>query len=415
MIFFLLGYFIALFKLSLEAFELIIILVGFIFLFGALFVWLVVRNGHRTISELYRTSVSKQYVENIIHSMADTLIVVELDPQSRIKTINHATTTLLGYTEEELIGKPVSVILGDHFNTHRPSRKIEPEFRLKEEAVGYQSKSGDVIPVLYSISAFHDIDDHVDGFIIVGKDIRKLKEAQDALEESEHRYREQSEELSQSNTLKDLLLDIITHDIKNPVSVVQGVSELMALEYPEDESVELLGGSTERLLQVLKNATILSRVAMHEKVEKQAMDIAALLGAVVDSFAPTFESAGLEIDNQIEPGLTIPANPVIEEVFTNFLSNAAKYAREGKRIVLSAERKDGWITLNFADFGQTIPEEEREAVFLRNIQLEKGEKRGRGLGLAIVKYIAESLGGRVGVRPNSPSGNIFFLELPQNL
>ena len=46
------------------------------------------------------------------------------------------------------------------------------------------------------------------------------------------------------------------------------------------------------------------------------------------------------------------------------------------------------------------------------IQLQKGRKRGRGLGLAIVKYIAGSLGGQVGVKPNKPKGNTFFLKLP---
>ena len=161
----------------------------------------------------------------------------------------------------------------------------------------------------------------------------------------------------------------------------------------------------------MENATLLSRVAMDEKLDKQLMSISKLLKDVVETFGPTFESAGLTIDNQVSK-LTAMSNPVIEEIFTNYLSNAAKYATDGDKLVISQEMSDEWITLKFTDFGTTIPEDQREAIFTRNIQLQKGTKRGRGLGLSIVKYIAESLGAHVGVEPNEPQGNIFFLKLP---
>ena len=63
------------------------------------------------------------------------------------------------------------------------------------------------------------------------------------------------------------------------------------------------------------------------------------------------------------------------------------------------------------DFGKTITEADRTAVFKRQVQLEDGEKRGRGLGLAIVKRIAEAHGGEVWVEPNTPTGNSFCLRI----
>jgi len=406
---FLVGYITLFFMMDLQSGGQTNAVLDIILFLGSIFVWLVVRNGYITIHDLYKTSVSKQYVENIIQSMADTLIVVQLDPESRIKTVNKATLNLLGYSEEELLQKPVDIILDTTLQKQKMSNGTKDA--ILEEEVFYKTKSNKTIPMLYSVSEVNDLNGRVEGFILVGKDYRKIKEAQQALEKSEQRYKQLSEELAMSNTLKELLLDIITHDIKNPVGVIQGVSEMINDENPEDEGVELILNSTERLIQVLKNATILSKVAMHERIELEQMDVSQLLDSVIEVFKPTYANVGLTIDNQVGAGIQIQSNPVIEEVFTNYLSNAAKYAAQGKKLVISCVKSEKKIRLNFADEGKTIGEDQRESVFLRSIQLEEGKKRGRGLGLAIVKYIAESLNGTVGVVPNLPTGNIFYLEL----
>lgn len=407
----LLGYLFPLLKMTPDTVEQVMLVVSLVFIIGGLFVFLVVRTGRRTITDLFETAVSKQYVENIIQSMADTLIVVKLDPESRIKTVNKATLNLLGYSETEMVGQPISMILGEKFDRLKASVNLESGFFISEEEVEYQTKDEEPITVLWSVSPVQDLSGKHDGFIIVGKDIRKMKEAQLALEESERRYRGLAEELDQSNKLKDLLLDIITHDIKNPVGVIQTAAYMESTKLPDNEALELITNSSERLAQVMENATLLSRVAMNETIDKRLMSVSKLLKDVVETFKPTFEEAGMTIDNEVEQ-LTALANPVIEEIFTNYLSNAAKYASAGKRLLITQDHNDEMVTLSFVDFGETIPENQREAVFTRSIQLEKGKKRGRGLGLSIVKYIAESLGGSVGVKPNDPTGNIFYLTIP---
>lgn len=412
MIMFILAYFITLLKLSSTVHPEFSIMIGLILFLGSIFVWLVEVNGYRTIKELFDTAVSKEYVENIVQSMADSLIVVQLDAESLITTVNAATLELLGYSESELIGAPVRKILGEKNELDQGRSQGVAPVDIQNEETQYRSKSDDLIPVLFSVSEVRNLNGSLDGFIIVGKDFRKLKEARAALEASEKKHRDLSGELAQSNTLKDLLLDIITHDIKNPVGVIQGMAEIMAMDDAEDEKIQLLSDSTERLLQVLKNATTLSKVAMHERLEKREMNVSELLEPVIRTFQPSLDKAQIEVVNEIKNDLVILGDPVIEEVFTNYLSNAAKYATSGKQLKISHEIAEGWITINFADDGETIKAELREKVFMRSVQLEEGQKRGRGLGLAIVKYIAESLGGEVGVRPNDPKGNIFYIKLP---
>ncbi|PIP76645.1 MAG: hypothetical protein COW85_13175 [Ignavibacteria bacterium CG22_combo_CG10-13_8_21_14_all_37_15] len=107
MIIFLPGYLTFLFFLKKEDVMLFFYLAGFIFSFGALFVFLVVHTGRKTIEDLLNTTVSKTYVENVIHSMADTLIVIDTDENASIRTANNAALNLLKYRENELVGQSV--------------------------------------------------------------------------------------------------------------------------------------------------------------------------------------------------------------------------------------------------------------------------------------------------------------------
>ncbi|NQT62688.1 MAG: ATP-binding protein, partial [Candidatus Marinimicrobia bacterium] len=99
------------------------------------------------------------------------------------------------------------------------------------------------------------------------------------------------------------------------------------------------------------------------------------------------------------------------EVFSNYINNAIKYARKGKQIIVDSEKQGGFLIINVKDFGSAIPEEHRQKVFDRTYQIDD-RKLGRGLGLAIVKRIAEAHNAEVGVKPNDPTGNIFYIKIP---
>ena len=110
----------------------------------------------------------------------------------------------------------------------------------------------------------------------------------------------------------------------------------------------------------------------------------------------------------------IKANPIISEVFKNYVSNAIKYGHDGKRIIIHGSETEDSVLIKVIDFGTTIDEQEYEAIFKRKVQLAGTNKIGRGLGLAIVKRIANSHDAAVGVIPNSPSGNQFYIKFNKN-
>ncbi len=237
---------------------------------------------------------------------------------------------------------------------------------------------------------------------------------EESLRESAWKFKQLSSQLSESNALKELLLDVVSHDLKNPAGVLSGVAEIMLVENPDNEYAKIIQESTRSLLHVIENATTLSKVAIGEEIDKIEMNLAEMIRRIVQEFKPQLMEADMDVELKLDDELKIYNNPIISEVFKNYISNAIKYASHGKKITIEMVVEDKMVTVNVIDYGRTISPKEYVSIFKRGIQLGKGIKKGRGLGLSIVKRISEAHNGEVGIRPNLPTGNIFYLKLPIN-
>ncbi len=240
--------------------------------------------------------------------------------------------------------------------------------------------------------------------------IQQLKNQIVELEKSKKRYHTLSEELSESNSLKDLLLDVITHDLKNSIGVIKGFADLGIKTDPNNEILKEIQSGANCLLKVIDNKIILAKVATGDEIDKESIDITEMIKTVSKEFVTQLQDEEMKIEQNIKKKIIVNANPIISEVFRNYISNAIKYASSGKKIIIDAHEKDGILTINAADTGDTIKDKDRENVFKRRVQL--GKTKGSGLGLAIVKRIADAHNAEIGVKPNKPKGNIFYIKLP---
>ena len=141
---------------------------------------------------------ARDYADNIIKSMFDTLIVI--NPDGKIRSINKTTAVLLGYKEEELIGKPFGTIVAEEEEEEEEEeegipfigtrlKKLIKEGFIKEYDMTYKTKSGEMIPVSFSGAVMRDKDGKLIGIVCIGRDLRERKKAEDALRESEVRYK----------------------------------------------------------------------------------------------------------------------------------------------------------------------------------------------------------------------------------
>ncbi len=151
-------------------------------------VQMLLEGFNQMAEDLDKTTVSKDYVDNIIKSMINSLIVVS--PENKIMRTNTATCMLLGYEEKELVGRPVETIFGGSGSGKDPWMKtMLTDKHVSNIEETYLTKNGQEIPVLFSASVMYDANKVIRGIVYVAQDITERKRAEEALRESENKYR----------------------------------------------------------------------------------------------------------------------------------------------------------------------------------------------------------------------------------
>ncbi|NOZ74307.1 MAG: DUF3365 domain-containing protein [FCB group bacterium] len=221
-------------------------------------------------------------------------------------------------------------------------------------------------------------------------------------------------ELEETNALKLMLIDTMTHDLRKPLQVISGFSELALDSYPDDPYITRIDQNVTRVFETLNDVTILAQTALGESIPLEEVDLVPIVQEVSGEFTNLLEAEQLSLKMDIPQRCIVKAHPVIREVFRNYLSNAVKYAADGKQVDITIEETAKTVTIRIRDYGSTqIPEEKYPELFTRHFQDDEIH-HGRGLGLFIVAQIAKVLNGKAWVEPNRPQGNVFAFSIPRN-
>lgn len=370
------------------------------------------QQGQLAMDEL---KISNEKLHTITDMANDAIVM--MNSVGLVTYWNTAAERIFGYTKKEMINKDLhEIIVPEEYLAAFTKGFKKFKQTGKGAAIGTTLEltgirnGGEHFPVELSLSSVK-IGGEWNAIGLI-RDISVRKLADDKLKESHNKYRLLAEQLEETNSMKELLLDIITHDLKNPMGNIQNAAQVLMEDLSENEMLEIIQDSCAVLLDVMKNTTALAQVGMGDKIETIDLDLVTIINEISKEFSSQLERSKMTLELNLPNTLVINANSIIAEIPKNFISNAIKYASEGKRIIVETEIADHEITLLVKDFGKTIPKDERERVFTRRVQLAKGERRGSGLGLAIVNRIANAHNAVVGVKPNDPQGNVFYLRIP---
>ena len=227
----------------------------------------------------------------------------------------------------------------------------------------------------------------------------------------------------EASAAKSRFLAMISHEVRTPLNVMLGLTEVMrGRPRPQEEAalVSDMSEAGEMLLRLLNDALDLSKIESG-KAELHAAPVD--LGERIEAIARVWRSRAhemgltLELDRIGEPAdFRVTTDQArVERILINYLSNALKLTAAGVvRLAARAEpRDDGTVDLTFEvhDQGPGIPARQHDRIFQPFEQLEAGrEAGGTGLGLALCRAAAQALGGEVGVRDAAPHGAIFWMR-----
>jgi signal transduction histidine kinase len=227
--------------------------------------------------------------------------------------------------------------------------------------------------------------------------------------------KKEKSQLEASNGLKDLFTDIMRHDLLNPVNVIRGFSDMLYAEETDakkKESLKMICAQADHLNAMIGSAAKLAKLESYEDMEFKVQDIGLILHKVVDSLSPEFSKKGIHLVYENGTGYFSKLNDVIEDVFSNIISNSLKYSPEGSTIYLSVQDNDKFWKIMVTDQGDGIPDDVKPFVFDRFRRADKKGIKGSGLGLAIVKRIVDIHKGSVGIEDNPEGkGSVFWVML----
>ena len=351
---------------------------------------------------------SEKMLRSILDNMQDTYY--RTDNEGKILKVSPSARELMGYEPDELIGSQIS---GYYLYPELRRHFIDTLKKGGGAVTNYQAeirrKNGSIIWV--STNAKYYKNDEGEPLGVEGT-IRNVT----AQKEAENELADYAAQLEASNRLKELYIDIMGHDILNPVNVIHNASDLVypALsESSHQEFCTMIKESAEEIEELISLAKKYSKVSNMKEINFAPTNLNNLLSAAVKRFDLSLKKKNMDIDLHLGEAKPVPANELLNDVVSNLISNAIKYGPEGGILEAGTEEGDKHIILFFRDRGEGIPDEHKESIFNRFERLERGAIKGTGLGLAICKGIMELHSGSIWVEDNPGGGSIFKASLPK--
>lgn len=287
------------------------------------------------------------------------------------------------------------------------------------------------IPVIF-LSALSEAMDKVKAFSVGGVDyVTKPFQTTEVLArvETHLALRNLQKSLEQQIAELDAFARTVAHDLKNPLALLSGYTELLAQELADTQdkaTLKYIKGimkTSSKMATIVDELLLLASVRQVDEVTLEPLDMASIVARAQERLVTVIAEHQAEVILPQEWPRASGYGPWVEEVWSNYISNAIKYGgRPDKgappRVELGADRLSDQLTgrpmIRFwvRDNGPGLAQEEQDRLFAEFTRLHQVRTEGHGLGLSIVRRIVEKLGGKVGVKSKVGHGSTFFFTLP---
>lgn len=408
-------------------------------------------------------------LEAIIKTATDGIIII--DERGIIELVNEAAARLFAYSEEELVGQNISMLMP---NPHRDAHDVYIQNYIQtgirkiigigREVMGLR-KDHSTFPLRLSISEvrlperlvftgiLHDLtaekaaearivelNQHLEEEVhrrteelatTINKllntnnqlefEIQERKVAEATLRKNEQELRKAIEKERELNTLKSRFVSMASHEFRTPLSTILSSADLLEM-YSSEEQQEKRLRHTTRIKSAVNNLiSILNDFLSLSKLEEGKIEVTPVefnleefCEEVMDDVQALLKPGQILQHHGLSPNTLITLDKkMLKNVFINLFSNAIKYSEPGKPIDCYVSMDNNELNVSIQDHGIGIPEEEQQHLFTRFFRAHNAENiPGTGLGLNIVKRYVELMNGRIHFESTMGEGTTFHVHIP---
>lgn len=377
------------------------------------------------ITDLSREQVALRESEErfrLLVEGAPDFAMIMMGPEGKITAWNTGAERLLGYAENEVIGREGEMIFTPEDRTIgvpqqemkqalQTGRAQDERWHIRKDGTRFWGSG--VLTVLRRSGG------EVRGFVKIMRDRTEEKQAEQALATA----RDAAE---QANQVKDEFLATLSHELRTPLSVIllwaRMLQESDLSQSPQDlrEGLAAIQRSAEGQKELIEDLLDVTRIAtgkMRLKIEET--DLAALVRSAVGTIMPEAKIRKVNVLTDLDPAVGTVAVDTdrLRQVIWNLLTNAVKFTPAGGRVKIKLSRPDDQIEIRISDTGKGIGPEFMQHLFERFRQADATPSRhygGMGLGLAISKQLVEMHGGNIAAESAGENkGATFIVRLPE--
>jgi PAS domain S-box-containing protein len=356
-----------------------------------------------------RETLEHERLLTIINNLADAIFVT--DKSGKISTFNAASLSLLD-TNESIAGKRLGEVFHlqdadgiqtDLFTRIRNAKSVtvDDSLRVVTETDTMRIEFT-YAPIRSGYAGGPEVTGH-DGFIIIARDVTRLK----SLEEE-----------------RDEFISVVSHELRTPITVTEGTISNVQLMYEKDrvdtvkikDSLEAAHQQVIYLAKMINDLSTLSRAERGVMAETEVIDVADLVHDLYAEYVTEAKKQSLAFNLELgsKLGNVSCSRLYLHELLQNFITNAIKYTKEGS-VTLTVSLKAGVVTFAVSDTGIGISKSDQAKVFdkfYRSEDYRTRETGGTGLGLYVATKLAKKLGTKIELRSRLNHGSTFSFTLP---
>jgi PAS domain S-box-containing protein len=361
----------------------------------------------RDITERKRAEEEIRFQAHLLDAVEQSVIATDLN--GTIIFWNSFAESLYGWAAAEALGANILDVTpspklrqhaGDILATLQAGQSWAGEFEVRR-------RDGSFFPALINDSPIINAKGELIGIVGVSTDNTLRRRAEEERENLLQREREARGEAEAANRLKDEFLATLSHELRNPLNVVIGYSEILRRS---DESqphsfvvkaAETIRRNALAQAQLVSDLLDLSRLQMGKlSLERQPVSLSTVITEAVETVSAEVKAKNISLSIQLDPEILVVEGDSVRlgQVAWNLLNNAVKFTPANGEINVTLSREDNEAKLVVADSGQGIAPEFLPHVFEIFRQADASTSRrqgGMGIGLALVKQISELHEGRV--------------------